>query len=91
MEKKLPIYKLEIKEELDSNTGIFTISLVENPAIETNFVLFSKDNDKLNLLKLAVTDEDKRIVFGPVLIPDFPIYRLDKEKGEYYNSYTSIK
>jgi hypothetical protein len=38
-------------------------------------------------LKFAVQDEDQRIVSGPLMIADLPIYRKDEE-GEYYVMFT---
>lgn len=32
----------------------------------------------------SVQDEEKRIVTGPAMLSDFPIYRFDNVRGEYY-------
>jgi len=34
-------------------------------------------------LQFVITDEDKRIISGPLMIPDQPIYRKDDVMGEY--------
>lgn len=58
--------------------GIEAISLVENPAIEENWVAFAGDQ-----VQFAKQDEDKHILMGAALIPNKPIYRRDGE-NEYY-------
>ena len=46
-------------EEGGDAFGVEAISLVKFPAIESNFVFFSKDKGQ-KMLSLAVLDEDKR-------------------------------
>lgn len=74
----LPIYKIEIN---DVNEGITAISLVDEPAVESNFLKFSKDKIKLNF---KVENEEKRIVTGVVIRCDFPIYRVTNEGNGYF-------
>ena len=78
MEKK-KVYRMEV-DEMDSESGVFALSLVEEPAIEANFVYLSKHNE---LLKLATVDSDKRIIIGPALIPNMEIPRIEGQE-EYY-------
>ena len=61
-------YLINIDE--DETLGMSAISLVEYPAIEVNFLKF----DKQEPLKFQA-DEDKQMLFGPVIIADQPIYR----------------
>jgi hypothetical protein len=75
---KLPVYKLDINE-FDEETGIDFVSLVENAAIQKDFLAFSETP-----IKFAIQDEDKRIVTGAAMIADLPIYRRDDVRGEYY-------
>ena len=72
----LPLYIMDLGDE---STGVEIVSLVDYPAIERNFIKFSKDTE----VKFKV-DEEKRVVFGPVLIPEKPIYRRDSDGYEYY-------
>ena len=65
-------------DETDEFNGIEAISVVENPAIEEDFIAL-KDQQ----VKLAELDKEKRILLGPVLIPNKPIYRRN-EQEEYY-------
>ena len=66
---------IDDKEEIQ---GVEAISIVENPAIESNFVALKSEE-----IKLAEVDKEKRILMGAVLIPEKPIYRRNGE-DEYY-------
>lgn len=77
---KKKVYKMFIDEE-DMDSGVFAISLVENPAIEANWITLSKQHS----IKLATADTEKRILLGPVLIPNKLIPRLDEQTGEEYD------
>ena len=66
--------------------GIDAISLVEHPAIEADFVALSKQKELF-----ATQDSEKRIVMGPALIPDRPIYRKDDWTEEEFHVYFSKK
>ena len=74
----MKIIELVIDEEAD-NVAVDAVSLVEFPAIESDFYALSKQ--KKYALKL---DEEKRIVTGPALIPNKQIFRSDRENGDYY-------
>ena len=74
-----------VLNEEDADVGVFAISLVEDPAIEENFMFFSNDSAKK---QFATVDTDKRILIGAVMIPDTPIMRLDA-KGNKYNCFFS--
>jgi hypothetical protein len=75
---ELPIYKLVINPE-DEETGVEFVALVNTPAIERNFHAFKSHK--------FTADEEKRIVTGPLMIPDQLIYRRDNSFGEYYVTY----
>ena len=65
-------------DETDEVSGIEAISVVENPAIESDFVALKQQE-----FKLAEVDKEKRILMGAALIPNKPIYRQSGEQ-EYY-------
>ena len=67
-----------ILDENDEMNGIEAISVVENPAIEEDFVALKSEE-----LKLAEVDKEKRILMGAALIPNKPIYRRNGEQ-EFY-------
>ena len=69
-------FKVIFSEEKE---GVFAISLVENPAIEIDFIALSKEN----IIKLAEVSEEKRLLISPVLIPNQPIYRRDEQGNEF--------
>ena len=77
----IPVYDAIISDEA---TGMFKISLVDDPAVMSNFLAF--DNNR-KVLMYKVEDEEKRLVRGVVMRADFPIYRYDQKFGEYYIIY----
>ena len=64
--------------------GMLKVSLVDYPAVEKNFLAFDKQ-EKVELY--AVQDEDKQIVRGVLMRANYPIFRKDKELGEYFIIY----
>jgi hypothetical protein len=72
----MKIIELIITDE--DKYGVNAISLVESPAIEEDFIHFSKQE-----VKFKTIDEDKRIVMGAILTPDKPIYRKN-DMEEWY-------
>ena len=71
------VVELVIDEE-NEFSGIDAISLVENPAIEEEFVALKKVP-----LLLKEIDPEKRILMGAALVPDKKILRKDKD-GKYF-------
>jgi hypothetical protein len=47
MEKELPIYRLDIVEDLESNVEVDFVALVDRPAIEKSFLKFDEDDECL--------------------------------------------
>ena len=58
--------------------GIDAISIVDRPAIELDFIALKEQK-----VSFAEADTDKRILLGPALVPDKPIYRKNGE-DEFY-------
>ena len=77
----IPVYDAQI---LDEDSGMLKISLVDDPAVMSNFQAFDAQK---KLLMYEVADEEKRLVRGVIMRADFPIFRRDKEMGEYYIIY----
>ena len=73
----MKIIELILDEEQD-DIGIEAISIVESPAIESDFVALNQQE-----IKLAEIDTEKKILLGALLIPNKPIYR-NGDEGEYY-------
>ena len=70
---------------MDTDTcGMLKVSLVDYPAVEKNFLAFDKQ-EKVELY--SVQDDEKQIVFGVLMRANYPIFRKDKELGEYFIIY----
>lgn len=67
-----------ILDEQNEFAGVEAISVVENPAIEEDFVALANQE-----IKLAEIDKERRVLLGALLIPNKPIYRRNGE-DEYY-------
>lgn len=70
-----------IIDETMELSGIDAISIVENPAIEENWIALKNEQKEYHF---AEVDKEKRIIMGAMLVPDKPIYRRDEKEGEYY-------
>ena len=77
----IPVYDAVISDE---ETGMFKISLVDAPAVMSDFQAF--DAERKPML-YAISDEEKRLVRGCIMRADFPIYRIDPKMGEFYIIY----
>tara|TARA_R110002124_G_scaffold168854_1_gene336398 strand:+ start:811 stop:1416 length:606 start_codon:yes stop_codon:yes gene_type:complete len=73
-----------ILDEDQEEAGIDAISIVENPAIEEDFIALKNDQ-----LKLAEVSKEKKLLMGPLLIPNKPIYRQNEDDSEEYYIYFS--
>jgi hypothetical protein len=81
MEKK-KIVKCVIDET--GKLGVGAISLVEFPAIEENFIA-------LNEVKLASVNKERRMVYGPALIPNKYILRIDKTRAKIITFISNLR
>jgi hypothetical protein len=69
---------IELILDDDEAIGVEAISVVENPAIESDFIALNNQE-----IKLAEISKEKRLLMGALLIPKKPIYRRNGEE-EYY-------
>lgn len=67
------------KFDPNKDAGVFAISLVKSPAMEGNFIAFSKQEE----VKFATINPEKRILIGLVLEPNKLIYRNNEHLGEH--------
>lgn len=74
-----PIFKLTIDPSDDSKSEVTAIALVDIPAIERNFMAFNSTKQMY-----SVQSEEQRIISGPLMIPDKPIYRENDQYGKHY-------
>ena len=73
----MKIFYIKIDDEME---GMNAISLVESPAVEHDFICFSKDKQPVKMK----FDDSKHIITGVVALADTPIYRYNEKMGEYY-------
>ena len=69
---------IELILDEDEAIGVEAISVVENPAIESDFIALNNQE-----IKLAEISKEKRLLMGALLIPKKPIFRRNGE-DEYY-------
>lgn len=77
----LPLYKAQIT---DASTGMYTVSLVDYPAVESDFLYFNENKKQLTF---SIENEEQRIITGVLMRCDFPIYRITDDGYEYYIMY----
>lgn len=76
----LPVYEDVLS---DDRCGMLRISLVDLPAVESDFQKFGKP------VRVVMESEEKRLILGVVMRAGFPIYRVDEERGEYYTMFSA--
>lgn len=72
--KKLKLYKV-----VADKSEVMAVSLVDEPAIDLNFIHLHKETPQL----IYLDKDDKHLLVGCVLRPDYPIYR-NNGKEEFY-------
>jgi hypothetical protein len=77
MAKKIKRYKVGM------NSETYAISMVESPAIESDFVALSKEEEEKQ--QVFLESNEKHLVYGAALIPDKDIYRNNGEQEFYIN------
>ena len=75
MGKKIKKYKVGT----DSET--YAISMVEQPAIEVDYVALAKQEE----VEVKLSSDERHICYGPALIPNKDIYRNNGEQEFYIN------
>lgn len=73
---RLPVYEARLNNE---ETGVYAISLVDLPAVETNWQFFNEQKP----MQFAIQDEEKRIIRGVIMECNKLIYRRDPSGYEY--------
>ena len=81
--------KLKKYSVVADSSDVYAISLVEEPAIEIDYVAFDKDKEtKPNLKFIEDKQNEKYMILGPALIPDKNIYR-NYDGDEFYVSFSA--
>ncbi len=76
---ELPVYELMIDEK---TSEVDFVALVDLPAIKKDFLAFSEK------LKFDIQPE-KRIISGPLMVPDTLIIRSSPDLGDHYVKFTA--
>ena len=74
----LPIYLLDVSDEISVETEVNYVAMVDKPAIKLNWQKFKDTPQRF------AADAEKQVVSGPLMIADMPIYRNSEEFGEHY-------
>tara|TARA_R110000737_G_scaffold190855_1_gene212424 strand:+ start:269 stop:931 length:663 start_codon:yes stop_codon:yes gene_type:complete len=64
-------------DEMDMESGVFAISVVNDPAMKSDFITLSGESDQMNL---AAIDDNKMLLMGAVMIPNKVIPRKNGTK-----------
>lgn len=78
----LPIIYMDVE---DMEDGVKIMSLVDAPAVGVNYLMYSED-DKM-MARYSTMDE-KHILNGVALIPDYPVLRKTPNGEAFYNVFT---
>ena len=82
MSMELPLYMLEISDDLTDDAEVQFVALVDRPAIQKNWNAFKNEQ------KFQIISEDKRIISGCAMLSDTPIFRSDATFGDYYVAFS---
>ena len=74
----LPVYDALVPDE---ETGMLKISLVDLPAVMSDFLVF---NAQREVQMYSIQDEERRLVYGVVARANYPILRRSPKMGDYY-------
>ena len=81
--EKIEVFELVI--DIDDESGVTAIALVDQPAIESNWMAFSKQSE----YKFAVKDEDKRIIEGYFMVADLLIPRIGEHGEKFFVKFSA--
>lgn len=74
----LPVFDALVPDE---ETGMLKISLVDVPAVMSDFLVF---NAQREVQMYSIQDEERRLVYGVVARANYPILRISPKIGKYY-------
>lgn len=78
--KELPIYRLRPNDDETAFNWEYT-AFVDKPATAELFMAFDETK---NYFEFKTMDEEKRIVMGPIMVANLPIYRKDPQTHEEF-------
>ena len=82
MNTDLPIFMLDITDDINDDAQVDFIALVDKPAIQKNWNAFNKSQ------KFEIVNEERRIISGAIMLADTPIFRSDSTYGDYYVAFS---
>lgn len=82
MNDNIPTYLIDF-DNTNINDKFLCISLVENAAVERDFLLFQQEQQNF-----TVTDKLKKHIMGVAIVANKKIYRYDERMGEFYVVFT---
>lgn len=77
----MKVYEAVFNEQ--EQAGVFAVSLVENPAMQDEWIALSEHK-----IELTSVDDDKKLLLGASLIPDKKIYR-NQNGHEFYLTFSA--
>ena len=81
--EKIEVFELVI--DTDDESGVTAIALVDQPAIESNWMAFSKQSE----YKFNVKDEEKRIIEGYFMVADLLIPRIGDNGEKFFVKFSA--
>lgn len=78
----LPIYYIQISEDMADDSGLKFMSIVDDPAIKLNYLKYAEH--------LKYTTNEKQIVTGPAIVVDMPLYRRLSNGQECYTVFDKV-
>ncbi|MHA1212298.1 MAG: XkdF-like putative serine protease domain-containing protein [Candidatus Heimdallarchaeota archaeon] len=85
MDSNIPLYEFFIDDTIES--GVKTVSIVNDPAFESKLIAFNKTTPQF--VALQGEDKLKRKVLGLAIIPNTPVFREDPDTGQKYFGFFS--
>jgi len=81
--EKIEVFELVI--DTDDESGVTAIALVDQPAIDSNWMAFSQQTE----YKFAVKDEEKRIIEGYFMVADLLIPRIGEHGEKFFVKFSA--
>ena len=82
---QFPVFDLKISDILTDEAEVSYVALVDKPAIKRDFLAFGNQPQ----LQFSIQNEDERIISGPLMFAETPIYRNSKQFGEHFIKFSA--
>jgi len=81
--EKIEVFELVI--DIDDESGVTSIALVDYPATESNWMAFNKQVEH----KFEIADEEKRTIEGYFMVADLLIPRIDEDGRKFFVKFSA--